>query len=278
MKILFWLSGFVVVGVFVYILWDIVWLGAGQITWDYLTQVPQRAGLQGGISSILAGTGLLLLVALGTSLPLGVGCAVYLAEFASDRDLFPRLVRRSLDILSGVPSIVFGLFGMVFFSQFLRLGWSILSGGLTLSCMALPLVIRASEEGLRSVPQELRSGCWALGISKARALWRIFLPAALPGIMAGLILGLGRALAETAAVMFTAGASIRMPTSLLSSSRSLSYHIYILSMEVPGGIPRAYAAAFVLVVLLLAIHLSTHWMVNRWLLKTGVRESWLVTR
>lgn len=147
------------------------------------------------------------------------------------------------------------------------MGWSILSGGLTLACMILPMLIRATEEGLRSVPGSYRTASAALGISTGSALWRLILPAAMPGIRVGLILGIGRAMAETAAVMFTAGGSIRMPDGLMDPVRSLAYHIYILAIEIPGGQRRAYAASLVLVLLLLMITLASNVMMQRFVRK-----------
>jgi phosphate transport system permease protein len=265
MAAVFWLSAAVVLSAFCWIMADIFLAGWQAVDWDFFTGMPARAGREGGIAPVLVSTFWLLAVALGVSVPLGAACAVFLAEFTRRGDPFGRAVRRSLDILAGVPSIVFGLFGMAFFCQFLGWGWTLLSGGLTLGCMALPLVIRTTEEGLRAVPASYRQGCEALGISKAAALKHILLPAASPGLMAGLALGLGRALAETAAVMYTAGASLRMPSSLMDSGRSLAYHIYILSIEVPGGTDRAYAAALVLVGLLLAVNLVSYSLVRGFL-------------
>jgi phosphate transport system permease protein len=257
-----WSAAFAVLGAFGWILGDILLRGAADLDWAYLSEAPRRAGREGGILSVLVSTAALAAVALAVAVPLGLACAAYLAEFTRRGGGPGRWIRRSLDVLAGVPSIVFGLFGLAFFGQFLGWGWSILSGGFTLACMVLPLLVRSAEEGLRAVPAEWRRGCDALGLSKAAALRRILLPAAAPGILAGLILGLGRALAETAAVMYTAGASLRMPRSLLDPGRSLAYHVYILSVEVPGGASRAYAAALVLMLVLLATNLSAYFLVR----------------
>lgn len=265
MTCLFWASGLSVAAVFAAIFGHLLLRGWEGISWDYFLRLPARAGREGGIASVLVGTLLILGTAMAVALPLAVGCAVYLSEWTRWDSRSGRLARRSLDILAGVPSIVFGLFGLAFFCEFLGWGWSILSGGLTLACMALPLLTRASEEALRSVPQDYRLACESLGVGRGAALWRILLPSAAPGIMGGLALGLGRALAETAAVMYTAGASLRMPDSLLASSRSLSYHIYLLSVEVPGGASRAYTAALVLILLLLAVNGLAHFLSIRFL-------------
>ncbi|MCW8132373.1 MAG: phosphate ABC transporter permease PstA [Planctomycetota bacterium] len=262
---LVWSSAVLVTGVFAWVLFDLVRLGAGQIDWAFLTGEPEDFGRGGGIGTILVSTGLILGVCMAVAAPLGLGTAVLLAEFTPDGSLLGLLVRRSLDVLAGVPSIVFGLFGNAFFCVYLGMGFSILSGGLTSACMVLPILIRSTEEGFRSVPDEYRMGAAALGMSRAAALRHILLPAASPGLVVGLTLGIGRALAETAALIFTSGYVARMPESLFDSGRALSLHIYDLSMNVSGGDPRACATALVLVALLLAINGSASWMAERWL-------------
>ncbi|RPH36528.1 MAG: phosphate ABC transporter permease PstA [Planctomycetota bacterium] len=261
--VVLWTVAIGIAAVFAWLLGDILRHGAGRISWDFLVTLPRDAGREGGLSSIIAATALILLVCMAASIPLGVGTAVLLSEFAGE-GLFARLVRRSLDVLAGIPSIVFGLFGNAFFSKVLGMGFSILSGGLTLACMVLPILIRASEEGLRSAPREYRLGAAALGISRTSTLLHLLLPAAIPGLMVGFVLGLGRAIAETAALLFTSGYVDRMPASLFDSGRALTVHIYDLSMNVPGGDRSAYGAALVLIVLLLVIN-STAWaLAARW--------------
>jgi len=203
LSLLVWAVAICVTAVFVWISVDIVWHGAGQLDWEFLTTEPENAGREGGIASILVSTGLLLSVCLGVAVPLGLGTAILLAEFTVLNNWFGRLVRRSLDMLASVPSIVFGLFGNAFFCVTLGLGFSILSGGLTLACMVLPILIRSIEEGLRSVPHEYRLGAASLGLSRTATLVNLLLPAAVPSLVAGLILGIGRAMAETAALMYT---------------------------------------------------------------------------
>ena len=258
-----WTVAVGIAAVFAWLLGDILWHGAGRVSWDFLVTLPRDAGRHGGLSSILVATALLLLVCMAASIPLGVGTAVLLSEFAGE-GLFARLVRRSLDVLAGIPSIVFGLFGNAFFSKVLGMGFSILSGGLTLACMVLPILIRAAEEGLRSAPREYRLGAAALGISRTSTLVHLLLPAAVPGLMVGFILGLGRAIAETAALIFTSGYVDRMPASLFDSGRALTVHIYDLSMNVPGGDRSAYGAALVLIVLLLVINSIAWALAARW--------------
>ena len=269
-RVLVWGAVVVVVAALFAIVADLAVRGGSQLSLAYLIDVPQRAGLQGGIGPVLASTVALLVVAVAVALPLGVLTAVALFELTSPR--FVVVVRRSLDLLAGVPSIVFGLFGMKLFCEVLGLGWSILAGGLTLAGMVLPLVVRATDEGLRAVAVEQRLACAAVGASRLGAQWNVLLPQAAPGILAGVVLGTGRALAETAAVLFTAGASLRMPDSLLAPGRALAVHVYTLSIEVPGGTTRAAAAGLVLLLLVsvssVIAHVSVSWFA-RW--RVGAR-------
>ncbi|MBW4622567.1 MAG: phosphate ABC transporter permease PstA [Cyanosarcina radialis HA8281-LM2] len=262
-----WAIALLVTATFAWIVGDIIWHGAGTISWEFLTTAPKNSGREGGIAPILVATGLILGVCLAVSLPLGIGTAILLAEFTPTDSWFGRLVRRSLDVLAGVPSIVFGLFGNVFFARTLGLGFSILSGGLTLACMVLPILIRSAEEGLRAVPNDYRLAAASLGLSRTTTLWQLLLPAAVPGLLVGLVLGIGRAMAETAALIFTSGYVDRMPQSLFDSGRALSIHIFDLSMNVSGGDTNAYGSALVLVVLLLLINGTAAQIADRWLHK-----------
>jgi phosphate transport system permease protein len=243
----------------------ILWHGIPQLSFEFLTTEPLSSGRKGGIGPILVSTGLILLVCIGASLPIGLGTAVLLSEFTAEDSLFGRLVRRSLDVLAGVPSIVFGLFGNAFFCKTLGLGFSIASGGLTLACMVLPILIRATEEGFRAVPQEYRLSASSLGFTKSATLWHLLLPAAVPGLIVGMVLGIGRAVAETAALIFTSGYVDRMPESLLDSGRALSIHIFDLSMNVAGGDRNAYATSATLVLLLILINGMSAWLADHWL-------------
>ena len=252
-----WFSAGAVTAIFFWILSDLIINGIGNLSWAFITEASVSAGREGGIGPVIISTLLIVGICMVVTLPVGVGASVYLAEFTRSENLFGRLIRSSLDILAGVPSIVFGLFGNAVFCFYLGFGFSILSGGLTLSCMVLPLVIRATEEGLRSVPQEYRLAAAALGMSPTRILSHILLPLALPGLIAGFVLGSGRAIAETAALIFTSGYVDRMPYSLMDSGRSLSVHIYDLSMNVTGGESNAYSTALVLIGVLLVINGAT---------------------
>ncbi|PIR15248.1 MAG: phosphate ABC transporter, permease protein PstA [Elusimicrobia bacterium CG11_big_fil_rev_8_21_14_0_20_64_6] len=251
-----WSGAALVTGTVAWMLADIISHGTGALSWSFLSQSPSDAGRAGGIAPILVSTAAILAVCLAACVPLGLGTAILLSEYAPADERLGRAVRRSLDVLAGTPSILFGLFGNAFFCKTLGLGFSILSGGLTLACMALPILIRTVEEGLRAVPAEQRLSAAALGLSRAGTLVHVLLPAAAPSLAAGLILGIGRALAETAALVFTSGYVDRFPASPFDSGRALSVHVYELAMNVPGGDANAYGSALVLVLLLLALNLS----------------------
>lgn len=267
--VVIWSVILAILGLLIWILADVFWQGGQGISWQFLTRDPVNAGREGGILPILISTVLILGVCLVVAVPLGVGTAILLTEFVKPGSWFGYGVGMSLDILAGAPSIVFGLFGNVFFAEILGLGLSILSGGLTLACMVLPILIRATQEGLRSVPHEYRQAAAALGISRLAVLWRILLAAAMPGIAAGLLLGIGRAIAETAALIFTSGYVTRQPDSLLDSGRALSVHIYDLALNVPGGEANAYATALVLVLIILLLNAGVFALAMKF------RQSWL---
>ena len=252
---------------FVWVAGDLIWHGIAHLSWEFITTPPIDAGRRGGISSILVSTCLILLVCMSVALPIGLGAAVFLSEEISETHAFAQFTRHSLDVLASVPSIVFGLFGNAFFCQVLGLGFSILSGGLTLTCMVLPIVIRTTEQGFRALPQEYRLATAALGLTRKATLFQLLLPAALPALLVGFILGLGRAIGETAALIFTSGYVDRMPESFLDSGRALSIHIYDLSLNVPGGDQAAYATALVLIACLLILNSLSTWISQKWVQK-----------
>ena len=260
-----WIAAALVAGFFLWIVLDIVAHGFAKLSWAFLTEAPRSSGRKGGISTILVSTLLILAVTLAVAVPLGVGVAVWLSEFSRRSSRAARTINLALAVLAGIPSIMFGLFGNAFFCLFLGLGFSIVSGGLTLACMVLPILIRATESGLSSVSHDWRQGAAALGLTKAAALRHVLLPAAAPAITAGLLLGIGRAVAETAALVFTSGYVDRMPESLMDSGRSLAVHIYDLSMNVSGGDQAAYASALVLIALLIGINALAMMLSNRFL-------------
>lgn len=259
------LLGFVL---FAWLLWDLVRLGLPRLSWTFLSGAVEDAGRSGGIAPLLVSTLWILACCLGLVIPLGVGCALWLSEFVRRDSTLARFVIGGVDLLASVPSIVFGLFGMVFFAQTLGLGFSILSGGLTLACMILPLLVRTTLTALESLPTDLRPASAGLGLSKTTTTVKLLLPAALPGIIVGITLGVGRALSETAALLFTSGYSTRMPGSVHDSGRALSVHIYDLALNVANGAPMAASSALVLLALILlvnaaAVSLSEHWLRRR---------------
>ena len=228
------------------------------LSWEFLLTSPADAGRNGGIAPILVSTLAIVLVSLAAALPLAFGVAVMLTEGFNPEGWSARILRCSLDILAGIPSVVFGLFGLSFFCRQLGLGYSILAGGLTLACMILPTLARSMAFSLESAALAPRSGGAALGLSRQSVLWHVLVPVALPGICAGIVLALTRALAETAVLLFTSGYADRMPESLFDSGRSISVHIYDLSTNVPGGTPNAYGSALALLLLLALLSFGVH--------------------
>jgi phosphate transport system permease protein len=261
------LAAAVTVSVLLALLAYVLVKGLPLLTWEFLTALPRRMGKLGGILPTIVGTLYLSVVALLVAAPVGIAAAVYLAEYAPPGRL-TRLYRFGTETLAGVPSIIFGLFGFATFVLFLHLGWSILSGGLTLALMILPTVIRTAEEALKAVPRTYREGSLALGATRWQTTWRVILPSALPGILTGLLLGLGRAVGETAAVLLTAGSSLNLPLTPLDPTRTMSIHLYILAVE-GISLDRAYATAAVLVVTILLLNLGATQLVRRLAPKGG---------
>jgi phosphate transport system permease protein len=227
----------------------------------FLFTNPQDMGRAGGIFPTLVGTALLPLLAVAIATPLGVGTAVFLTEYTRESRV-THIIRFGTDCLAGIPSIIFGLFGFIFFVTTLRMGWSIASGGLTLAFMILPTIIRTSEEAIKAVPKSFREVSFSLGATRWQTVRKVILPNALPGIVTGVMLGVGRSIGETAAVIFTAGSSLRLPTSLLDSSRTMAVHFYILARE---GISteNAYGTAAALVIAVLSVNLLAYWLMHR---------------
>jgi phosphate transport system permease protein len=246
-----------------WMLLDVLRRGLPGLSLTFLVAPVRDAGRAGGIGPVLVSTGLILLVCLAAIVPIGLGAAAHLAACTSSASRWRVLVRRSLDLLAGVPSIVLGLFGSAFFCVFLGLGFSILSGGLTLACMALPLFVRAVEDSLRAVPEDIHLSAAALGLGPRRTFFSLVLPVAAPGLLAGLVLSVGRALAETAALLFTAGYVARLPRSLFDSGRALSVHVYDLAANVAGGEPNAWTSAVVLLGAIVAIEGVTALLTHR---------------
>ncbi|MCU0851281.1 MAG: phosphate ABC transporter permease PstA [Candidatus Thermoplasmatota archaeon] len=227
--------------------------GAGALSWEFLTEAPKRLGREGGISTPLIGTLYLVAGAIAIALPIGVGASIYLTEYTKENTL-TKIIRTGADLLNGTPSIVFGLFGFAFFVLYLKFGFSLIAGQITLAFMIIPTILRTTEEALRSVPQSLREGSYAVGATRWQTIRRVVLPPAAPGIITGAILGIGRAAGETAPIMFTAVAfSSFFPTSLLEPVNALPYHLFIISTNVPGAAAKNAAGGTALVLLLLVI-------------------------
>ncbi|MGE5580147.1 MAG: phosphate ABC transporter permease PstA [Bacillota bacterium] len=237
---------------------------------NFVTQVPKDMGKEGGILPSIVGTFALTALAVLIAAPLGVGTAVYLTEYVRE-GFFPRLVRFGVESLAGIPSIIFGLFGFIFFVIGLGMGWSMLSGALTLAVMVLPTIVRTSEEAIRAVPDAYREISYALGGSRWQTTTSLILPTALPGIVTGIVLALGRAVGETAAVIFTAGSSLRLPRTIMDPVRTLPVHFYILARE-GISMENAYGTAAVLLVAVLAVNAGAYWLVGR-AGRAGRRES-----
>lgn len=235
-----------------YIIGYITAKGAPTLTLKFLFGMPERMGKEGGILPTIIATIYLALLAIVIATPLGVGTAVYLTEYTRESTL-TRIIRFGADALAGVPSIIFGLFGFILFVIRLKMGWSILAGSLTLAVMILPTIIRTSEEAIRTVPYAFREVSYSLGGTKSQTILNVVLPNALPGILTGIILGLGRSVAETAAVIFTAGSSLRIPRSVFDPARTMAVHFYILARE-GISMPRAYGTALLLIISILLIN------------------------
>lgn len=251
-------AGTVVLALMV-ILYDIISKGWGKISWTFLTQMPAEGMTKGGIFPAIVGTFFVTIITAVLAVPLGMGCAVYLNEYADDNRI-TRLIRMSIRNLSGVPSIVYGLFGVVVFVNMARFGTSILSSGLTLGLMTLPWTITASEEALKNVPQSYRDGALALGATKWKAIRTNVLPYAVPGMLTGTILGLARAAGETAPILFTGAAFFLpfLPKSLSDQFMALPYHLYIMATQhhdITNVRPIAYGTALVLIALITLMNL-----------------------
>ena len=256
---LFRILSLAVVLVLFAILGFIIVKGAGVISWDFLTQAPENGMTEGGIFPAIVGTLLLMLGSAVVSFPIGIMSGIYMNEYAS-RGWVVKFIRMMTNNLSGVPSIVFGLFGMALFVKYLGFGDSILAGSLTLGLLSLPLVIRTTEEALRDIPSGIREGSLALGATKLQTIWKVVLPMGMPRIITGLILSLGRVSGETAPILFTCAAYFfpQLPTSIFDQCMALPYHLYVISTsgtDIDAQQPIAYGTALVLIVIVLVINL-----------------------
>lgn len=257
-KIAFGLVGLatiIVLAILCIILSDIVINGLPALSWDFLTQPPRDLGREGGIFPAIVGTLYLVAGAIAIALPLGVGAAVYLVEYTREGRI-TKVIRTGVDLLNGTPSIVFGLFGFAFIVLYLNVGVSLLAGQITLALMVLPTVIRTTEESLKNIPQSLREGSLALGATKWQTISQVVIPPAVPGIVTGSILSIGRAAGETAPIMFTAVvfSSRFLPDSVFEPVMALPYHLFILATNVPGSSMNKYGTALVLLLLVIGFY------------------------
>jgi phosphate transport system permease protein len=253
------------------ILFDIISKGLPYVTWEFLTAPPSDLGRAGGIAPAIVGTMYLVIGSIAISLPIGIGAAIYLTEYARQGRLVT-IIRTATDLLNGTPSIVFGLFGFAFLVLYLSFGVSLIAGQITLALMVLPTIIRTTEESLITVPVSIREGSLALGASKWQTIRKVVLPPSVPGILTGTILSIGRVAGETAPILFTAVVfSTRfMPSSLFQPVMALPYHLYILATNVPGAKGQQYATALVLLVLVVAFYAIAIWIRYR----SSARHHW----
>lgn len=258
-----WLAGLITLLVLLLVVGYVIVQGGKAINSEFLTTAP-RGGLsgEGGISTTIGTTVYLVLLTLLVATPLGVGAAIYLIEYAGEQSLTSPVLRILISIanfavetLAGIPSIIFGLFGYALFVSTLRFGWSLLSASLAAACLVLPTIIRTTEEALLAIPDDYRRGSLALGATKWQTLHKVVLPAALPGIITGIILSVGRIISETAVFFVTLGGSHRLPTSIMDGGRTLALHLYYLAMDT-NAFNKAMGTGAVLVILIILINLA----------------------
>lgn len=251
LEIIIKISTMITLGISVGILFYILINGLGALSWEFLTSYPNE--VEHALFPMIVTTVYMVLLSLFISTPIGVFAAIYLVEYAKPGKIV-KLIRFATESLAGIPSIIYGLFGMIFFSSVFGLSFSLVSGAITLSIMVLPTVIRTTEEALLAVPIGYREGSLALGASKLRTIVKVVIPSAMPGILTAVILNIGRIVGETAAVYLTAGMVPEIPQTIFQSGRTLSVHMYLLAGELID-FDKAYATATVLVVIILMINI-----------------------
>ncbi|HHE0546015.1 TPA: phosphate ABC transporter permease PstA [Vibrio parahaemolyticus] len=264
-NVLVWISAGLTVGFLFWIIWYILSNGLQHVDWNFITDNYTRTGDEHGIFPMIVSTIYMVIASIAVAAPLGIMTAIYLTEYAKVGSRLVKVIRFCTESLAGIPSIIFGLFGMTFFVAILGLGFSILSGALTLSILILPVIIRTTEEALMAVPQTYREGSYGLGASKIYTIWRLILPSAMPGILTSVILSIGRVIGESAPVFLTAGMVARIPDSLLDSGRTLTVHLYKLTTELftIEEWNQAYGTATVLIVVVLLINMVTKLIARR---------------
>lgn len=261
-NIAFWIFrilGLIVVGILFWILGFIVYNGIGAISWEFLTSAPAEGMTAGGIFPAIVGTFCLIIGSMVVAFPLGIMSAIYTTEYAGNGKIV-RFIRIMTNNLGGIPSIIFGLFGMALFVNALGWGDSIIAGSFTLGLLVLPLVIRTTEEALKAIPDSFRTGSLALGATKLQTIHRVILPMAFPNITTGLILSIGRVSGETAPILFTVAAYFlpKLPTGIFDQVMALPYHLYVISTsgtDLEGARPMAYGTALVLIAIVLLMNL-----------------------
>lgn len=265
---LFIISGFLTLSILVIITGYILVNGFSVIDLEFILSHSIDSGRSGGIFPMIISSFYLLAVTMMIAVPIGVGSAIYMVEYNRNQKLevFIRLLSQ---ILSSVPSIVFGLFGLAFLVFFLKVGWSLLTGGLILALMSIPTIFQVSEVAIKTVPEIYKEGCYGMGATKWQCIKSIVLPTAIGGIFTGIILALTRAFSEAAAVMYLVGSSLEMPLSLLDTGRPLPLHLYVLASE-GISMENAYGTAFVLIVIVLAITLMSNFLISRYQTKMGL--------
>ena len=262
MKYVFWGLGLLTLLLLIVIIGYILINGLPHISWEFLTTSPKDFGAEGGILPMIVSTIYVTFFAVLIATPIGVGSAIYLYEYAGEGK-FVKAIRFCSESLASLPSIIFGLFGLAFFVEFLNLGWCILSASLTLAIMAMPTIMRTAENALEAVPPNYREGSLGMGATRWQTIENVILPAAIPGIITGVILGMARAIEETAAIMYTVGSSTAIPITIFDPARPLPLHLYMLATE-GISIPNTFATATVLIVIILAITISTNYLVDRY--------------
>ncbi|PMH43159.1 phosphate ABC transporter, permease protein PstA [Vibrio sp. 10N.286.49.B3] len=260
-----WAAAGLTVGFLFWIMWYILSNGLQHVDWKFITDDYTRTGDQHGIFPMIVSTIYMVIASISIAAPLGIMTAIYLTEYAKVGSRLVKIIRFCTESLAGIPSIIFGLFGMTFFVGVLGLGFSIISGALTLSILILPVIIRTTEEALMSVPQSYREGSYGLGSSKIYTIWRLILPSAMPGILTSVILSIGRVIGESAPVFLTAGMVARIPDSVFDSGRTLTVHLYKLTTELftIDEWNQAYGTATVLIVVVLLINTVTKLIASR---------------
>ncbi|MGF1702974.1 phosphate ABC transporter permease PstA [Photobacterium makurazakiensis] len=263
--VLIWSAAAVTVGFLLWVVWYILSNGLSHVDWTFITSDYTTIGQESGIWPMIVTTLYMVAASVGVAAPLGIMTAIYLTEYAAVGSRLVKVVRFCTESLAGIPSIIYGLFGMTFFVVVMGFGYSILSGALTLSILILPVIIRTTEEALMAVPQTYREGSYGLGASKIYTIWRLILPSAMPGIVTSIILSVGRVIGESAPVFMTAGMVARIPESMLDSGRTLTVHLYKLTQELYTihEWNQAYATATVLIVIVLCINLLTKIIASR---------------